>query len=362
MRIQIKCELFYTKNYSFGMINGVKKDEMQDKRKFFKMRKECKNVIKRLAGATLGLTLCLGLLSACGSKTTQQMEEKKEAGITAMQSADYKTAVESFDAALQLSGAKVDANVVDICFYKAAAEYAQGNLKEAIAVYDSIVDYDETDYRPCFLRGSVYLNEGEREKAIKDYEEAVKRAGSNYELYILISQNLKASGMEDEGDNFLDEALDLEGKSGEDYLGKGRIYLEQGDYKQAIEYLQTAVEKKAADAKVYLAETYEASGDSDSASKLLAEYVKEEKPSAEALALLGNMEIKAGNYDKALEYYQEGIKKEDDTAMQDLLKGEIVALEYTGDFSSAKEKMAEYLAKYPTDQAALREQTFLQTR
>ena len=172
------------------MINGVKKDEMQDKRKFFKMRKECKNVIKRLAGATLGLTLCLGLLSACGSKTTQQMEEKKEAGITAMQSADYKTAVESFDAALQLSGAKVDANVVDICFYKAAAEYAQGNLKEAIAVYDSIVDYDETDYRPCFLRGSVYLNEGEREKAIKDYEEAVKRAGSNYELYILISQNL----------------------------------------------------------------------------------------------------------------------------------------------------------------------------
>ena len=126
--------------------------------------------------------------------------------------------------------------------------------------------------------------------------------------------------------------------------------------------MQTAVEKKAADAKVYLAETYEASGDSDSASKLLAEYVKEEKPSAEALALLGNMEIKAGNYDKALEYYQEGIKKEDDTAMQDLLKGEIVALEYTGDFSSAKEKMTEYLAKYPTDQAALREQTFLQTR
>ena len=41
------------------------------------MRKECKNVIKRLAGATLGLTLCLGLLSACGSKTTQQMEEKE---------------------------------------------------------------------------------------------------------------------------------------------------------------------------------------------------------------------------------------------------------------------------------------------
>ena len=131
------------------------------------MRKECKNVIKRLTGATLGLTLCLGLLSACGSKTTQQMEEKKEAGITAMQSADYKTAVESFDAALQLSGAKVDANVVDICFYKAAAEYAQGNLKEAIAVYDSIVDYDETDYRPCFLRGSVYLNEGEKERQSK---------------------------------------------------------------------------------------------------------------------------------------------------------------------------------------------------
>lgn len=99
-------------------------------------------------------------------------------------------------------------------------------------------------------------------------------------------------------------------------------------------------------------------GTATAGTKLLAEYVKEEKPSAEALALLGNMEIKAGNYDKALEYYQEGIKKEDDTAMQDLLKGEIVALEYTGDFSSAKEKMTEYLAKISDGSGSLKRADF----
>lgn len=317
---------------------------------------------KRVVSITLGILLCLSLLTGCGNKAAQQMAEKKEAGITAMQSADYKTAVESFDAALSLSGGKVNANVVDICFYKAAAEYAQGNLKEAIAVYDSIVDYDETDYRPCFLRGSVYLNEGEKEKALKDYQEAVSRAGKQYELYILIYENLKASDLEEDGNTFLDEALALKGDAAEDYLGKGRIYLEQGDYKQAIETLQTAVDKKAGEAKVYLAEAYEVSGDGDKASSLLADYVKEEKPSAEAMALLGNMEVKSGNYDKALTYYQKGIEKADEASMQDLLKGEIVALEYTGDFATAKEKMAEYLAKYPTDQAALREQIFLQTR
>lgn len=42
MRIQIKCEPFYTKNYSFGMINGVKKDEMQDKGSFLKCVKNAK--------------------------------------------------------------------------------------------------------------------------------------------------------------------------------------------------------------------------------------------------------------------------------------------------------------------------------
>ena len=229
-------------------------------------------------------------------------------------------------------------------------------------MYDSIVDYDETDYRPCFLRGSVYLNEGEKEKALKDYQEAVSRAGKQYELYILIYENLKASNLEEDGNTFLDEALALKGDAAEDYLGKGRIYLERGDYKQAIETLQTAVDKKAGEAKVYLAEAYEVSGDGDKASSLLADYVKEEKPSAEAMALLGNMEVKSGNYDKALTYYQKGIEKADEDSMQDLLKGEIVALEYTGDFATAKEKMAEYLAKYPTDQAALREQIFLQTR
>ena len=162
---------------------------------------------KRVVSITLSILLCMSLLTGCGNKAAQQMAEKKEAGIAAMQSADYKTAVESFDAALSLSGGKVNANVVDICFYKAAAEYAQGNLKEAIAVYDSIVDYDETDYRPCFLRGSVYLNEGEKEKALKDYQEAVSRAGKQYELYILIYENLKASDLEEDGNTFLDEAL-----------------------------------------------------------------------------------------------------------------------------------------------------------
>ena len=155
-------------------------------------------------------------------------------------------------------------------------------------------------------------------------------------MYILIYENLKASGLEEDGNTFLDEALALKGDAAEDYLGKGRIYLEQGDYKQAIETLQTAVDKKAGEAKVYLAEAYEVSGDGDKASSLLADYVKEEKPSAEAMALLGNMEVKSGNYDKALTYYQKGIEKADEDSMQDLLKGEIVALEYTGDFATAK--------------------------
>ena len=45
-----------------------------------------------------------------------------------------------------------------------------------------------------------------------------------------------------------------------------------------------------------------------------------------------------------------------------LLYNEIVVYEYQKDFATAKSKMAEYLAAYPDDQDAVRENQFLSTR
>ncbi len=306
------------------------------------------------------LILTASTLFAC--KSEEDLESKKEEGIAAMASGDYETAITDFDEALKLAGSKVDEAVVDTCFYKAAALYASGDIKGAAEVYDSIIDFNEEDYRASFLRGCIYLNEKESAKAKEDFDEAIDRSGDDYEVYLMIYDNLLAAGETDMAQTYLDQALQMDDKSASDYLGKGRLYLECQDYANAISYLETAVEKEAKDARVYLAKAYIASGESDKASDILADYVDKEKPTSDGYALLGNMQMTAGNYSQALLYFQEGIKEAGDDANADLLKGEITALEYTGDFELAKEKMADYLSKYPTDAAAIRENTFLQTR
>ena len=48
--------------------------------------------------------------------------------------------------------------------------------------------------------------------------------------------------------------------------------------------------------------------------------------------------------------------------MRDLLYNEIVVFENQLDFETAKSKMQEFLEKYPGDQEAVRENTFLQSR
>ena len=65
---------------------------------------------------------------------------------------------------------------------------------------------------------------------------------------------------------------------------------------------------------------------------------------------------------KALEYIQKGLEVKDREVNQALLFNEIVVYERSRDFASAKEKMQQYLAQYPADAAAVKENYFLQTR
>ncbi|MDD6194840.1 MAG: tetratricopeptide repeat protein [Lachnospiraceae bacterium] len=268
------------------------------------------------------------LFSGCSINTGTTIQEEKEAGIAAMEKQDYEEAIKHFDKSVEMAGGKVNEQVVDTCFYKAAAQYNLGKIDEAVKQYTAIMKYDENDPRPCFLRGSVYLKEGKLKKALADYKEAIVRDESDYDMYILIYRNLAAQGYREEGETYLQQALDIKGKSKENYLGRGRVYLEMKDY--------------------------------DNASKQL-ENLKD-KSSDEALALLGDIAMESGDYDKALKYYQKGLQQKNPTDRQKLLRGEIAALEYTGNFAEAKEKMTAYLKLYPSDVGALQEQIFLNTR
>lgn len=48
--------------------------------------------------------------------------------------------------------------------------------------------------------------------------------------------------------------------------------------------------------------------------------------------------MKDGNYEDALKYFQMGLKNKDAVNKQELMKNEIAAYEYSGDFESAKRR------------------------
>jgi tetratricopeptide (TPR) repeat protein len=224
------------------------------------------------------------------------------------------------------------------------------------------MEYDEEDGEAAFLRGSVYLEQGELDKALADYHTALERSKDDSDMYLLIGENLEASGYEQEARAILEQGLDAIGDDSNGLVGCGRIYLALGETDKAIDLLEQAAEKNLSEAKMYLAQAYEQAGDSEKASELLTEYASEDNPSSEVLAMLGNMAIQNGDYEEALTFFQQGLESKQITNEQELRKGEIAALEYTGNFTDAKEKMQEYLQLYPKDADALREQVFLETR
>ena len=179
---------------------------------------------KMAFGRRIGMILLAGCLLA-GCASTQKRTEKEEAyrkiGINAMEAKNYTAAIEAFDNALEQAGA-VGANEVDICYYKAAAQYAAGNLSDAIATYDTMLEYDGKDAEAYFLRGCINLNRKESEKAQEDFASAVKYA-DDLEMYLAIYNSLNGAGYESEGRAYLEQALEKKpGKKAKNYTVRGR--------------------------------------------------------------------------------------------------------------------------------------------
>lgn len=300
------------------------------------------------------------LLTGCTSKEErlEKQEAYREIGISAMDEGKYSEAMEAFNHALELARG-IGANEVDICYYKAAAQYAAGNYAAAIETYDALLEYDKESSETYFLRGCVYLKSNESAKAQEDFAAAVKYAEDD-EIYLSIYNSLHGAGYEEEGKTYLDAALKKKsGRNAKNDTVKGRIYIIKEQYKKATEELTTAIEKGDIEANLYLAQAYEALEKPDMAEACLEVYVKAYPESSVAYNQMGCKELENGNYEKAISYFSQGLELDEVTNEQELRSNLIVAYEYSGDFESANTKMQEYLKDYPEDQDAARESLFL---
>ncbi len=184
-------------------------------------------------------------------------------------------------------------------FYLANAQYLDGDSDSAIDTYTNLIDADDEDDKAYYLRGMVYLNTEDYSAALDDFDNAIAYTDENAKMTCAIADELCSAGYEDEADKYLNSLLSSK----------------YDNNSESLYYMGYA-------------------------SSLLEEY------------------------DKALSYYEEGISllEDEDEYEDDLLKGQISAYEYQGDFEKAYELMTTYLKKYPNDEEAIRENTFLESR
>lgn len=317
---------------------------------------------KKLTYITALTMLSLTLMTGCTNERRENQTAYRQIGINAMESGDYAGAVDAFNSALGQCIGKITENELDICYYKAAAQYASGDSEGAVATYTAIIDYDKKAADAYYLRGCVYLKQGNTESAVSDFDAAVQYNSDDYELYVNIYENLLAYDMTEKGEEYLNKAFDIKGNSAEDYAWRGRIYYYLGQYDNAMTEFNSALDKESVIANLYIAQVYEAQSDSENAEVYYQNYVNSGAADSEAMNSLGEIEMAKGNYSGALTYLQQGIAMENVTNRRELMQNLIICYEYTFDFNSAWNVVQEYVQAYPDDASAQREYIFLKNR
>lgn len=326
--------------------------------------KRLKEVYKKKASLLLAFAL-LGSIGLAGCQNQEALENQKayrQLGINKLSEGSYEEAAEAFQKALDQSQAVVGDMEIDICYYKATAQYKSGDLKGALATCKALIDYDKKNYKAYFLRGCIYLKEENQEKTMKDYRKAFETSGNDYELYVSAYESLKNAGWDSQAEEVLEAAEKLKAEKPEEYRERGHIYLLQEDYDNAKKELDKAINQKDVKALLYLAQVYEAQGDMDQANALYESYISKNNSDVSTLVIMGDMQMSEGNYSQALGFYEQALSVENPPNEQQLRRNEIIACEQMLDFEKAREKMLAYLKDYPEDEEAQREYVFLQTR
>lgn len=316
----------------------------------------------RLPYMVAGAVLFAALFTGCTNERLEDELDFRKIGINSMQSGDYEGAVAAFNSALSQCVGKITDTELDICYYKAAAQYAGGDIEGALATYQAMIDYDEENGNAYYLHGCLSLKQQDTDTAKKDFANAVKYNPDDYELYVGIYENLAGNNMTEEGEEYLNKAFDIKGNSAENLTWRGRIYYLLGQYDNAVKELEGAVKKDSAKANLYLAQVYEAEEDSANAEKYYQAYVDSGTADSIAMNALAEIQMGKGNYEAALEDIRQGLAMDNVTNQQELLSNQIIAYEYSGDFTSAWDVVQQYVSLYPDDEAAQREYIFLKNR
>ena len=339
------------------------------------------------------------LLSGCGTDALGRLASDKQAFVSAseaLKAGDYRSAEKQFEklveeeqypaesyrglgiarlyqgnymeAAIAFSYAKLhtegqeDSFVRDVDSYLAYCRYKQGETAEALAMYDALLEQeDSADFR--YLRGRILMADGRTDEAVRDFRRAAELS-TDYNLFISIYEQYIDHKMNADGAEFLRDALASAQAAEEEHYGLGVIYYYLEDYERAKEELILDLRSDHDDerAVLLLGKTYLAMNDAANARAMYREYAENPNCAAAAYNGLALCDIKEGRYDSALRNISEGLALKDDTVNESLLYNEIILYELKENWETAKEKAAAFAAMYPANEAGQRENEFLSSR
>lgn len=282
-------------------------------------------------------------------------------GIAYMGMTEYENAAACLEKALTLSDARLGQIDFDINYYLATAYYRGGQIDQAIAVYQAITDLRPGEKDAWYLKGTLELEQGDVEAAQADFEHAVRVDKADYDLLIDIFCSCSKYGQTQMGSAYLQTVLEDNSVRLSDY-DKGRMNFYLGNYEEARVSLEKVKDSHGVNAVSLLGQAYEKLGDYNYAASVYSTYLENKQADAEIYNQLGLCKLKVRDYESALNAFQAGLAMEGNSVMQSLRFNEVVAYEYLGQFEQAKLSMKQYLALYPDDEKAQRENVFLQTR
>ena len=248
----------------------------------------------------------------------------------------------------------------DVMYYEAETCVQAGDLDGAIEICTNIQE-EKADADALFLRGRAYFQQKNYEQAKVDFDAAVEIEKS-YPLCLDIYELYQESSMKADGDRYLEAAAKIEPKTTEDYYNAGCVYYYLEEQDKAVKAFSEAMKDGNSDAMEMLGEAYLSDGKNDEAKALFSTYLSEESFSAAANNGLALCALAENDTDGALTYIDEGLKTAEESDRENLLFNQIVVYEKRADFDTAKSLMADFLAAYPENTSAQRENTFLQNR
>lgn len=322
--------------------------------------KNIKNRHKLYKFALLVLVFATFFCTGCSGREEKQMQHRQN-GITHMENGKYEKALEEFQAALDLALGEIGEKEIDICFYKAEAQYYLNDIEGAQNTYTAIINYNK-DAKAYFLRGNLYYSLGDEVNALSDYEDAIRNDRKAYDLYIGIYEALLAHGKEIDAVSYLHDALEIRGNTAYDKMQKGRIQYLLGETEMAVSLFEEAIEGKEEEAYYYLAEVQEASGNTAEAEENIKAYISSKSVDSYKLFHVANDQLGKGNFEMAISCLNQALELKQVPNKQMIMKTLVIAYEHNRNFEEAKALMAEYVESYPDDEEAKREFTFLETR